>query len=83
LLPHFLRIAGLTAGIVLGALLPFLPGEYARLAAPLSMVCRVVGMAGLLLVPIGAVWVASGHWSLPAGTQRGIALAALIVSSIT
>ncbi len=37
---------------------------------------------GLLLVPVGALWVASGYWSRLAAKQCGIAIAALIASSV-
>src|SRR5262245_4658884 len=36
--------------------LPFLPGRYDVLAVPLSGIARVCGIASLLLVPIGLVW---------------------------
>ena len=35
---------------------PFLPGTHDRLAVTLSMMARMLGWGGLLLVPIGAVW---------------------------
>ena len=82
LLTHCLAIAALTAGIVLGALLPFLPGRYDSLAAPVSVMSQIFGAVGLLLVPVGALWVAAGYWSRLAGKQYGIAIAALIVSSV-
>jgi hypothetical protein len=43
---------------------------------------RVFGVLGLLLVPVGALWVASEYWSPLAGRKRGIAIAALIVPSV-
>jgi hypothetical protein len=82
LLTHCLAIAATTAGIVLATLLPFLPGGYDSLAAPLSLMSRTFGIVGLLLVPIGALWVAAGYWSRLARNQRVIAIAALIASSV-
>lgn len=56
--------------IMVVTLLPFLPGPYDPLALPLSMMARVAGLGGLLLVPIGALWTASHYWSPLAGRQR-------------
>lgn len=53
------RIASATAVIMLSTLLPFLPGRYDSLAVPLSAMAQVVGTVGLLLVPIGALWMAT------------------------
>jgi len=52
---HSLGITLATAGIVLATLAPFFPGSYDSLAVPLSLMSRVLGTVGLLLVPIGAV----------------------------
>ena len=82
LLTHCLGITAVTAGIILGTLWPFLPGRYDSLAVPLSVMSQIFGIVGLLLVPVGALWVASGYWSRLAGKQHGIATAALIVSSV-
>ena len=79
---HVFGIIAATAVIVLCTLLPFLPGNYDSLAEPLSGMCRVFGIAGLVLVPIGAVWVASGYSDRLAGKQFAIAIVALIVPSI-
>ena len=35
---------------------PFMPGTYDRMAVTLSGMARILGVAGLLLVPIGIVW---------------------------
>lgn len=37
---------------------PFLPGGYDSLAVTLSAMAQLFGMAGLLLVPLGAIWLA-------------------------
>jgi hypothetical protein len=53
------HLAGLSAATVLVAVclfLPFMPGEYDGFAATLSAWAQLVGTVGLLLVPIGAIW---------------------------
>ena len=82
MLTHGLGIVAATAVIVLATLLPFLPGEYDSLAVPLWGMARAFGFVGLILVPIGALWVLSGYWNRLAGKQHGVAVAALIASSI-
>ena len=67
---------------MLTTLLPFLPGGYDTLAVPLSAMSQVFGIVGLLLVPVGALWVASRYSKRLAGKQYGIAIVALIASSI-
>jgi hypothetical protein len=72
-----------TAGIVLVSVLPFLAGPYDSLALPLSGMCRAFGVVGLvLLVPVGAIWAACGYSNRLARRQHGIAIAALIVTSL-
>lgn len=75
MLTHSLRITGATAAIILCTFLPFLPGRYDSLAVPLSLMAQLFGMVGLLLVPVGALWMASGK-------HYAFAIAALIVSSV-
>lgn len=82
MLTHILLITAITAGIILGTLLPFLPGSHDSLAVVLSWMSRIFGVVGLLLVPVGALWVASGYWRRLAGKQYAIAIAALIASSL-
>ena len=82
MLTNFLRITAATAVIVLCTLLPFLPGPYDSLAVLLSGMSQFFGKVGLLLVPVGAIWMASGHWSRVAGRQYVFAIAALIASSV-
>ena len=53
---HLLRIVGITMLIVLCMLYPFLPGKYDGLAMPLSTIVQLFGTTGLLLVPIGLLW---------------------------
>jgi hypothetical protein len=79
---HLLRVTAATACITLCTLLPFLPGRYDGLAVPLSVMAQLLGRAGLLLVPVGALWVASGYWRPLAGKQHVFATAALMASSV-
>jgi len=53
---HFLRIAVITVLALASMFYPFMPGTYDRMAIPLSGMAQVLGLAGLLLVPIGVVW---------------------------
>lgn len=79
---HGLGITAATSAIILGTILPFLPGRYDSLAVPVSEMSRIFGFIGLLLVPVGALWIASGYWKRLAGKRYGIAIAALVVSSV-
>jgi len=79
---HFLGVIAATTVITLGTLLPFFPGSYDSLAAAVSLMSRIFGTVGLLLVPVAALWIAAGYWSRMAGKQYGIAIAALIASSV-
>ena len=79
---RLLSIAAVTAFIVLCTLLPFLPGRYDSMAMPLSVMSQLFGRVGLLLVPVGALWIASGRWSRLAGKRHLIATTALIAASV-
>ena len=75
--------------IVLCMVYPFLPGKYDSLALPLSTIAQLFGAAGLLLVPIGALWLVyeartRGRNRIPPTTGRGyyFAMASLIAASI-
>src|SRR5688572_11586635 len=82
MLTSFLRITAATAVIVLCTILPFLPGQYDSLAVPLSGMSQLFAKVGLLLVPFGAIWMASGYWSRLAGKQYVFAIAAVIGVSV-
>ncbi len=53
---HMAGLVALTVLLVLGLLLPFLPGRYDDLAVTVSSLVAVLGFAGVLLVPPGALW---------------------------
>jgi hypothetical protein len=83
---HALGIVAAIAVIVLCTLRPFLPGRYDALAVPLSQMSVAFGIVGLLLVPFGAAWAASIHWSRFASKRalcaRGAAIALAVVWGI-
>ena len=54
-----LRIGAFTAIVILCTFLPFLPGRHDVLAVPLSSMAQAIGTAGLILVPVGALWMAA------------------------
>jgi hypothetical protein len=49
-------VGAITLVIGLCIIYPFLPGGYDVLAVPLSILVQLFGATGLLLVPIGALW---------------------------
>lgn len=79
---RLLRIAALTAAIVLGVFLPFLPGRYDSLAVPLSMMSQLIGWAGLSLVPVGVLWCAVELLARSPRKRFACAAGALAVASV-
>ncbi len=87
---HLLRIAGITSAIVLCTYYPFFPGKYDGSALVLSTIAQLVATVGLLLVPIGVLWLAYEVKKRARGKRqqpdayRGyrFAIAALIIGSI-
>lgn len=59
MIKHLLGIFAVIALIALCTFLPFFPGGYDSLAIPLSSMAQVFGVVGLILVPLGLVWIAS------------------------
>ncbi|MGI0016267.1 MAG: hypothetical protein ACREBU_22835, partial [Nitrososphaera sp.] len=53
---HLVRMSAATILIIACMFLPFLPGGYDGLAVTLSGMAQLFGVVGLLLVPIGALW---------------------------
>lgn len=82
MISHLLRITSATALVVLLTFLPFLPGRYDSLAVPLLVMSQVIGKLGLLLVPVGALWMAFEYRSQPGLKRYAFAVTALIVSSV-
>jgi hypothetical protein len=69
---------------------PFLPGSYDKLAEGISTIAQTFGLVGLLLVPVGVLWLVH-EWRRQARKQRGLpgkdrrygfALTSLIVGSL-
>jgi hypothetical protein len=90
ILLHITLMGGITALVVLCILYPFLPGEYDSLAAGLSTMAQVFGVLGLLLLPIGTLWLvhelklrARRIRNLPAKARRySFALVSIVASSL-
>ena len=53
---HIVRIAAIIILFVLIMVYPFLPGQYDALALPLSTIVQLLATVGLLLIPLGALW---------------------------
>jgi len=87
---HLIRIGALAALIIACTFLPFLPGPYDGMAVTLSGMALMGGTAGLLLVPVGALWLIyeSSKRTLkrkrPSYQDKGyaFAIASVVVSSI-
>jgi hypothetical protein len=87
---HLVRMGGITMLLVLCMFYPFLPGAYDGFAVALSTMAQLFGTAGLLLVPIGVVWLIyearkrARRNRHPPHTGRGyyFAMASLIAASI-
>jgi len=82
MIAHVFIIIGLVTVMMLSTLLPFLPGGYDPLAAPLSAMAQTFGKVGLLLVPIGIFGFASRSSKRLAGKQRTFAIAVLVIGSV-
>jgi hypothetical protein len=80
MLSHIARLAASTVFLLLMTFLPHLPGRFDSLAAPASLMTQVFGAASLVLVPIGAVWLACHRSNRLRRHQWLIALIALIAS---
>ena len=78
---HVLGIIAVTAVIILCTVLPFLPGRYDSLAIPLSLMAQLLGKVGLVLVPIGVLWMASERFSRLARARHVFAVTALIAAT--
>ena len=53
---HGVGVGLVAAAILACSFLPFLPGAYDPIAAALAFAAYVFGIVGLLLVPVGVVW---------------------------
>lgn len=72
-----IRIAFWILILVSATLLPFLPGRHDPLATPFAVAAAVASFGGLLLVPIGVVWLFVGR--AYAAARIAVGVVALIV----
>ena len=79
---HILGIVAVVAFIVLCTLLPFLPGSYDGLAVALSEMAHIFGTVGLLLVPIGLLWIAADRSERLVQKRHLFPLLALMASTL-
>jgi len=83
---HLLRIGAIVWLLTAAMVWPFLPGEYDALAPTLSTAAQLVGSVGMLLVPVGVLWLALDVRAEPnrarTGWRYGLALAALGLSGV-
>ena len=79
---HLLGIVATIAIILLCTLLPFLPGSYDNLATALSEMAHVFGILGLLLAPVGLLWIAAERSSRVVRKRHVFPLIALIASTL-
>ncbi|MFN0205480.1 MAG: hypothetical protein ACKVS6_04110 [Planctomycetota bacterium] len=56
MIKHAVQIGAITVLALASMFYPFMPGTYDRMAVPLSGMAQVLGVVGLVLVPIGMVW---------------------------
>ena len=89
---HSLGLLAASGVLVLCMVLPYLPGDYDALATTLSTLAQLVGLAGLVFVPLGLAWLVyelrlrasgtSGAVARPATDWgRVFALAALVIAT--
>lgn len=81
---HLARIVAISLVVLACIFLPFLPGGYDGLAVTLSAMAQMFGVAGLLLVPIGALWLIyefRQRTSTPVGAYY-FAIAAIVATSL-
>ena len=86
----FFRIAGIIILIVLCIIYPFLSGGYDGLAMPLSTMAQAFGVLGMLLVPVGVLWLiyelrrqARRRQNLPVKARRYyFALVSVVIASV-
>lgn len=82
MIKHILGIVATIAFVVLCTLLPFLPGSYDGLAVALSEMAHMFGILGLLLVPIGLLWIAADRSERLSKKRHLFPLLALIASTL-
>lgn len=82
MITHVVRILALTACLLLVTVLPFLPGRYDAAALPLSLMAQLFGRVGLVLVPIGIVWLATERLGRTVRRRYVFAVVALATTTV-
>lgn len=82
MIKHIVGIVAAIAFTFFCTLLPFLPGSYDGLAVALSEMAHMFGILGLLLVPIGLLWIAADRSKRLDQKRHLFPLLALIASTL-
>lgn len=61
MLLHLFRATVIAIALIACMFLPFLPGQHDPAAILVSNIAQMVGFAGLLLIPVGIIWLAFGR----------------------
>lgn len=81
-LRHLLGIVVTVAIVLLCTLLPFFPGGYDNLAVAFSEMAHLFGVVGLLVVPVGLIWLAANRSSRFGQRRHMFPLFALIAATL-
>ena len=79
---HLVRLIAAIAVVIFCTFFPFLPGRYESLAIPLSVMAQIVGKVGLLLVPVGVIWLVVELSSRQPTKRYVLGVVALVVWSV-
>jgi hypothetical protein len=82
MIKHVFGIVLTIAFLLLCTFLPFLPGSYDNLAVALSEMAHLFGILGLLLAPIGLLWLAADRSSRLVQRRHGFPLFALLATTL-
>ena len=81
MIKHVFGIVLTIAFVLLCTFLPFLPGSYDNLAVAVSEMAHLFGTLGLLLAPIGLLWLAADRSSRLVQRRHVFPLLALVTPS--
>lgn len=82
MIKHLLGIVVVIAFVFFCTLLPFLPGSYDGLALVLSEMAHMIGTLGLMLVPIGLLWIGAERSNRLVRKRHWFPLIAFIASTL-
>lgn len=82
MIKHLLGIVLTIAFVLFCTFLPFLPGSHDNLAMALSEMAHLFGIVGLILVPIGLLWLAANRSSRLSQKRHAFPLLALLASTL-